>query len=276
MAASSTGGKVSFFLTFQLSSPRLTSEMMISIGFNVNEIVSTCDNALTFTYIHLQRKARKDELHRAMRKLTSTHGVSGSNIFGYDSIDSNSLGSSELIDDHPGFKTLVQHQAQGNSNFHRWTADGYSDTHSGYNKLKSKLLSKRTFQREAGGGSSGGGDGGRVSDDDEQAPGPSREQSSDEKNKRKRSMSPDESPNTSGDHIKTSALFDFMRIVYEDSKQSATFKITQLQIKAIDDVEKKKQEVEEQLEQAKKLGVELDTLRRVKVFACFLFCVPML
>ena len=34
-------------------------------------------------------------------------------------------------------------------------------------------------------------------------------------------------------------------------------------------MDKKKKEVEEQFEQAKKLGAELDTLRRAKVFACF-------
>jgi hypothetical protein len=127
-------------------------------------------------------------------------------------------------------------------------------------------------QASDGGSSAASGEGGRQSvDEDEPAPGPSKEQSSEEKNKRKRSLSPVGSHNATGDQIKTSALFDFMRIVYEDSKQSA-----KLQAKAIDDVEKKKKEVEEQFEQAKKLGVELDSLRRVKVYACFLFFVPIL
>ena len=124
-------------------------------------------------------------------------------------------------------------------------------------------------QQASGSSAASGGDGGQVSYEDEPVPGPSKEQSSEEKNKRKRSPSPEEGQNATGDTIKTSALFDFMRTVYEDSKQSATFKIHQLQTKAIDDVEKKKQEVEEQFEQAKKLGVELDTLRRVKVYSCF-------
>jgi hypothetical protein len=242
--------------------------MMESVGLGVDEIVTTRHSALLYAYIHLQRKVRGSELESGMKILETTHGLKSSYIYGCSSISSNTPSVSENMEEHPAFRMLVDHELKGNGNFHRWTADGYSDTHSGYNKLKSKLLSKRTFQQAAGGGSSGGGDGGPVSDEDESARRPSKEQSSEDKSKRKRSPSPEGSQNATGDHIKSSALFDFMRIVYEDSKQSATFKITQLQIKAIDDVEKKKQEVEEQLQQAKKLAVEFDTLRRAKVYAC--------
>ncbi len=138
------GGKVSFFLTFQLDSPRLTSEMMDSINFGVNEIVTSCDAALMYTYIHLLNKARSDELGRAIQTLATSHGVKGSHIFGYDSINSTSVERSELIEDHPGFKMLVQHEANGNEHFHRWTARGYSGVNRGFNLLKARLSTRRT------------------------------------------------------------------------------------------------------------------------------------
>lgn len=152
MLSNGGGGKVSFFLTFQRTSPKLTYQMMDSINFRVNEIVLTCDSALTYTYIHLVRKARDEELGAAIDKLSTTHGVLGSNIFGYDTINSNSVETCELIEDHPGFKMLVQHEATSNGNFHRWTAQGYSGINCGYSLLKNKLLAKQSSGGEEGGG----------------------------------------------------------------------------------------------------------------------------
>jgi hypothetical protein len=250
--AASGGGKVSFFLTLQLSSPQLTCEMMESIGFNVDEIVSTCDNALMYVYVHLQRKTRKDELSRAFSTLAASHGISGSNIFGYDTIDSSTFGSSDLIEDHPGFKMLVQHQAQGNENFHRWTADGYADANSGYNKLKAKLLSKRTTRvvmqpaidrstfagrGTTGEGSSGGGvsnmdvGDGQGSSDGVQPSGQH------DRNKRPRQWSP-VSSGGSGMCMDASAV-DFVRTIMEDASRKHDA-VTQLREKvAILEAEKR-------------------------------------
>jgi hypothetical protein len=150
MATSHGGGKVSYFITLQKTSPRLTYQMMVSINFSVDEIVTTNDAALTYVYIHLQRKARSEELARGLMRLASSHGVTGSNIYGYDTVDSSSVESRELIEDHPGFKTLVSHEAINNENFNRWAADGYSGHNCGYNLLKSRLLARRTAGQVAG------------------------------------------------------------------------------------------------------------------------------
>jgi hypothetical protein len=166
-SSSNGGGKVSFFLTLQLTSPRLTCEMMESINLRVDEIVTSCDSALTYTYIHLVRKARREELEGGIRTLASTYGVIGSLIFGYEPISSSSLISSDLIEDHPGFKTLVQHEAIGNEHFTRWTAETYSGTNSGYNLLKSKLLARRTSRTTSVPPGVGGGSSDRIADNDD-------------------------------------------------------------------------------------------------------------
>jgi hypothetical protein len=118
--------------------------MMDSVNVRADEIVTSCDAALTYSYIHLMRKARDEELERAMRMLATTHGLIGSNIFGYDTVNSNSTETCEFIEDHPGFKTLVHHEESLNENFHRWTARGYPGVNCGYNLLKAKLLASHT------------------------------------------------------------------------------------------------------------------------------------
>ena len=138
-----TSGKVSYVLTLQRNSLPLTDEMMTSIDMPVNEIVTTRDDVLMHTYIHLQRKTRKEDLERAIKSL-SDKGVAWTNIPGHPEIEGTSRVSCEFIEDHPGFRTLVRHQAEGNANFHRWTAEDFVGTNAGYNKLKKKLLSSRT------------------------------------------------------------------------------------------------------------------------------------
>ena len=208
------GPKISYELTIHSNSPFLTDEMMASIDMPVDEIVMTRDNALMYVYIHLLRKTRKDALEKAL-KLLSEKGVTGTNIFGYSEIDGTSRASAEFIEDHPGFKTLVRHQEEGNQNFHRWTAADYG-TNCGYNKLKNILLLRRASGSAADGGV--GGDGGYEGaanyDDEEPVPRPRPSGSDGEKNKRRRTVSPD----GGGGGMDASAV-DLMKSIFEDSKR---------------------------------------------------------
>ena len=163
---STDGGKVSYVLTLQHNSVPLTAELMESIEMPVNEIVWTRDNAVMYVYVHMLFKTRKDALENAMKTL-SEKGVTGTNIFGYNEIDGTSRASCELIENHPGIKTLVRHEEEDKPDFHRWNTDDYG-LNSGYNKLKNKLRSKSTPGPSASGGSGGdGGYGGGASNDDE-------------------------------------------------------------------------------------------------------------
>ena len=199
------GGKRGYFLTYQALSPRLSQDILLSVGINADEIVGTRDTSgsCLYAYIHLPSKMTEEVLKGGIMKLASSHGIRETNIFGYDAVASSSTSTSDLIEDHPGFKILVQHQAQGNENFHRWTADGYADANSGYNKLKAKLLSKRTLRQVAGerySSTNGVGGGGKPEEDSScgDAPDMGREGSDDEEqssgqqahNKRQRQFSP--------------------------------------------------------------------------------------
>ncbi len=121
--------------------------MMSDIGFIVDEIVTTRDTAIQYTYVHLKRKAREEDLNRAINSLESI-GVKVSEIFGYNPIASDTPSVLEHIEDHPGFQKLVEHETQRNIEFNRWTASGYNqEGNCGYNLLKGKLSAKSSAFR---------------------------------------------------------------------------------------------------------------------------------
>ena len=173
--------------------------MMDSINFGVDEIVTTCDAALTYTYVHLRRKARAEELGRGIAMLSSTYGVVGSLVFGYDVVSSSSALACELIEDHPGFRILVQHEELGKSTFHRWTAGGYSGVNCGYNLLKAKLLARGGSGASSSSGASASANGGNTAAGDNEGEGgpppgsgsTAGEHSEGGRRKRGRSASPD-------------------------------------------------------------------------------------
>jgi hypothetical protein len=141
----SKGGKSGYLLTSQVVSPNLTYEMLKSVQIEVDEIVTTRDSAgaLVYTFIHVPRRVTGLELDRGLKTLAETCGVKGSNIFGYDTISSSSIGEGDSIENHPGFRVLVQHEAQGVESFSHWRAAGFAGSSCGYMKLKARLLAKR-------------------------------------------------------------------------------------------------------------------------------------
>ena len=137
---STDNGKLSYVFSLQNESMPITDVMMASVDIPVDEIVMTRDNNLMYVYVHLLCKTRKEALENAMKTL-SDKGVAGANVPGHMVIKGTSRVLSEFVEDHPGFRTLVRHQAEGNPNFHRWAAEDFVGTNAGYNKLKKKLLS---------------------------------------------------------------------------------------------------------------------------------------
>ena len=168
---------------------------MDKINFRVDEIVATRTAGIQYTYVHLKKKAKEDVLVKALKTL-ELDGFTGSEIYGYSTVDGNMPSASEHLEDHPGFQTLVEHDTQHNCEFRRWTAEGYNpDGLCGYNLLKNRLLAKRVSGQAAGGD---GGAGRRETSDDEEeeepAPRPeTKSRTNEENNKRQRTGIPDQS-----------------------------------------------------------------------------------
>ena len=186
----SKAGKSVYFLTFQYLSPRLTQQLLSSVKIVVDEIVTTFDSvgALQYAFIHAPHKVMEQDLSKALQALESSDRVKGSNIYGYSPISSSSTSSSELVEDHPGFRILVQHEERGNAQFNRWADVDNLSANCGYYRLKSKLLLSRQNESGGEGGSATGGNG-TTSDDEEHVPRSRTEDSAE--NKRRRTASPD-------------------------------------------------------------------------------------
>ncbi len=118
--------------------------MMKQIDIPVSEIVSTQYQAknVQYTYIHSQRQIRQEELSMALQSLASENGLQGGNMHGICFTIISSVRSSLLIENHPGFRMLVDHEESGNVNFHKWADETYIRKAAfGFKKLKSKLRS---------------------------------------------------------------------------------------------------------------------------------------
>jgi hypothetical protein len=141
----STGGKTSFLFTLQSTSSCLTSPMMEEMGIHVDEIVSSYDSIqnVYYAYIHTAYKVRDESFEMAMSTLASTHNIRGSIDNGHKSITSSVVKTSQMIEDHPGFRMLVKHEENENPTFKRWADEtNHPKTTFGYKRLKSKLRSK--------------------------------------------------------------------------------------------------------------------------------------
>ncbi len=59
-----------------------------------------------------------------MEELNTTHGIKGTEIFGFDTMSCNSQEHEESIFDHPGFKYMIQIMNTDISRLESWTQDG--------------------------------------------------------------------------------------------------------------------------------------------------------
>lgn len=250
--------------------------MMASIGFQVDEIVTTRDNAVQYTYVHLKKREKEEDVGSAVHKLES-YGVKCSEIFGYGTVASNTVSALEFIEDHPGFQTLVEHDHQKNKEYHRWTADGYNPLPvRGYSLLKNKLLAKRASASGSSGGggaaSSVGADGGSAISSDEEAEEPvlrqktARSSGEGEVNKRRRTISSVDGVYQGG--MDASAV-DLFRTVYNDANRknndNLSLKETVMKLQHDAELRAKDDESKKIGEALKRLEVEFENFRLLKV-----------
>ncbi len=195
---------------------------MDEMHHGADEIVITRSSGLQYTYLHLKKKTRAEDLANAL-KILEPAGVIGSEIFGYNTIDGNAPSVSEHLEDHPGFRTLVDHEMNKNSEFRRWTANGYNPNGlCGYNLLKTRMLANQVSGSSPSGPAASRGDGGNGEygggasnyDGDEQRPRSIPVGSGEEKSKRRRTVSPD-----GGGGMDASAV-DLVKSILEESKRN--------------------------------------------------------
>ena len=87
---------------------------------SIDECHYTCDAAIVYTYLHFRMPVTPQAIHSFMARMNSERHIILFEIFGYDSIASESV-ETELVD-HVGFKILLEHYVTGNPSFKACTS----------------------------------------------------------------------------------------------------------------------------------------------------------
>ena len=102
--------KVNWVLTYGASGGYILFHMFNEEGsLNPDEVHSTSDGSIVYTYFHLQRKCSKSTVMKFMDKMHKEHGIVLSEIFGYDSVGSTDQADSGLLTNHIAFRMIYEH-----------------------------------------------------------------------------------------------------------------------------------------------------------------------
>ena len=102
----------------------ITAEMLAKHELDADEVHSTSDRVMNYTYVHLRRKVRKATVAAFLNAVRQTHGIIQSEVFGYDALASDVRSGDERhrLQDHIVFSMLVKHCTEQKPTFKPWTA----------------------------------------------------------------------------------------------------------------------------------------------------------
>ena len=108
--------KKNWVVTYGSSRGYITFQMFRDEGsLDVDEVHSTSDGSLVFTYFHLKKRMRENAITKFMDKIKHIHGIIQNEVFGYDTIGSHGLDATLM--DHIAFKMIFEHFKSGNPAF---------------------------------------------------------------------------------------------------------------------------------------------------------------
>ncbi len=99
--------KSSWVVTYGASKGYVTFQMFKDEGsLDVDEVHSTSDGSIVYTYIHLRKRSRISQIMQCMDQMKEHHGIIMSEVFGYDSISSNDNEGSLM--NHIAFRMIYE------------------------------------------------------------------------------------------------------------------------------------------------------------------------
>ena len=108
--------KRNWVVTYGSSKGYITFQMFRDEGsLDVDEVHSTSDGSMVFTYFHLKKRSRENGITKFMDKINQLHGIVQTEVFGYDSIGSQSQDGSLM--GHIAFRMIFEHFKSGNPAF---------------------------------------------------------------------------------------------------------------------------------------------------------------
>jgi hypothetical protein len=108
--------KVNWVVTYGSAKGYITFEMFQIEGrLDVDEVHSTSDGCMIYTYFHLKTRMRECHIMKCMENMKKSHGIILSEVFGYDAVDSHSRNKSLM--EHIAMRMLLGHMQSGNPSF---------------------------------------------------------------------------------------------------------------------------------------------------------------
>lgn len=102
--------KQSWLITYGSGCKSIDHEMLSTFGLYANECYTATWRESKYTLFHLPRQhaVRHTGVARAMVRMKDVHGILGTEIFGFEVLACNSKSKNESIEQHPGFKIMVE------------------------------------------------------------------------------------------------------------------------------------------------------------------------
>jgi len=114
-----------WLLTYGSSCPSITHEMLLTCGLEVDQCYTATWRESKYTLLHTERRhrLRKTGMEKVMQRLLEEFKIVGTELFGFDSLSCNSRADGGL-EDHPGFRILVEQVNQDPVEIEWWLRDG--------------------------------------------------------------------------------------------------------------------------------------------------------
>ncbi len=107
---------MNWVVTYGSAKGYITFKMFQTEGtLDVDEVHSTSDGCMIYTYFHLKRRMRENLIMECMDNMKKKHGIILSEVFGYDALDSQ--GQDRSLMEHIAMRMLLEHMQSGNPSF---------------------------------------------------------------------------------------------------------------------------------------------------------------
>ena len=86
-------------------------------SLDVDEVHSTSDGSIVYTYIHLRVRSSRFTVMKCMEHMNECHGFILSEIFGYDSVGSDDQVGGVPLTEHIAYRMICEHMKSNNAAF---------------------------------------------------------------------------------------------------------------------------------------------------------------
>ena len=118
-----------WLVTYGASSKSMTHEMLKQCGLEVDECYTATwrESKYTLIRVHRDHRLRRTGMQKVMGRMLESFGVVETEIFGFESVSSNSKEEHTSLEDHPGFKLMVQKVNKDPVELEWWMRNGAQD-----------------------------------------------------------------------------------------------------------------------------------------------------